>query len=110
MAFQSRSWGRSKLAKMVGARCGLPYRDAKRIVNAVLEETAKCIVTGRHVWYYGFGQFRVVITAPRPTARNPKKPHMLYPMPARSIVKFSPAKPLKDAVAKLLNNNERTAL
>ena len=66
---------------------------AEGIVEAVLEGITTALAKGEKVELRGFGTFKVKESKPR-TGRNPKTGEEIQ-IPAKKVVKFTPAKELK---------------
>jgi DNA-binding protein HU-beta len=76
------------------------YADTKKnaglIIEEVFDKIAAALIAGEEVSIHGFGKFKLVDRDAK-TCRNPQTGETVQ-SPAHSVVKFSPAKPLKDAV------------
>jgi len=75
------------------ARPGLSRRQAKELVEAVLEEIVSTLVAGEDVSLHGFGKFAVRQKRERP-GRNPKT-GVAAPVTARRVVAFKASGILK---------------
>lgn len=81
----------------VAEKAGLTKKDTESVVDAALEVTKECLVSGDSISFIGFGSFDVATRA----AREGKVPgtDKTYKSPATNVVKFKVGKQLKDAVA-----------
>lgn len=69
---------------------------ATEIVNTILESIEEELAKGGSVSLHGFGTFKVLSRAER-VGRNPRT-NAVIKIAATKVVKFSPAKALKEAV------------
>lgn len=88
---------RRGLAERVSARLDVSLAEADDVVQVVLGELARGIVTDGAVAVTGLGSFRVVERAPR-TGRNPHTGATVA-IPGRAKLKFVPSPRLADWVA-----------
>jgi len=83
-----------EIAQAVYSAClGLSRRQAKELVEAVLEEIVSTLVAGEDVSLHGFGKFAVRQKRERP-GRNPKT-GVAAPVTARRVVAFKASGILK---------------
>ena len=73
--------------------------EAKDVFEAVFDIVSNHLVAGEDVAILGIGKFKVVERAAR-TARNPQDGSKIE-IPAKKVVRFAPAKSLKEGVAGL---------
>lgn len=73
-----------------------PKTNVKNVLDATLETITDSLEAGEKVDMFGFGSFSVVERAAR-KGRNPATGDAID-IPASKVVKFKPAKGLKDAV------------
>ncbi len=87
---------RQDLVTAVAERAGLPRSDVARAVDAVFDCIAGALSSGGDVKVVGFGTFHVT----RRAATSGRNPRTGEPMicDARNQPKFTPGKPLRDAV------------
>lgn len=83
----------AELTKETGSK-----KTAEAAFNCVVEQIKKGLKKEGTVSLYGMGTFRVVKRAAR-KGRNPKTGETIK-IKAKKVVRFAPAKALKDAVAK----------
>ena len=99
-ASSNRSQGtltKREIAHAVYAVCpGLSRRQAKELVDAVLEEIVCALAIGEDVNLRGFGKFTVRQKCERP-GRNPKT-GVAAPIAARKVITFKASGNLKDEV------------
>jgi DNA-binding protein HU-beta len=88
---------RSELVSQVAERAGLTKREAERAVAAVVEAVGEALRSGSEVRLAGLGIFEVVQRAAK-VGRNIRTGQRIE-VPARRVVRFRAAKPLRDAVA-----------
>jgi nucleoid DNA-binding protein len=67
----------------------VPCTQARRLVNAFLQEVKNALNQGTSVELRGFGRWDIKLAKPR-IGRNPKKPQLKIVIPARKAVKFKP--------------------
>lgn len=87
---------KDELARGVAERSGLEVGQAKKAVEATLEEISKQIAGGNEVRLTGFGKFSAVGRAAR-EGRNPKTGESMQ-IAAKTVPKFSAGAELKKAV------------
>jgi integration host factor subunit alpha len=88
---------KQEIARAVYSACPrISRRQAKELVNAVLEEIVSVLVAGEDVKLRGFGNFAVCQKRERP-GRNPKT-GVLAPIAARRVVTFKGSEKLKAEV------------
>lgn len=78
---------------------GITKKDAGLAIDGVVEAFKDGILEDGKVTIVGFGSFRTMARKAR-TARNPKTGEPVE-VPAKMVLKFTPAKSLKDGVASL---------
>ncbi|MBI2821355.1 MAG: HU family DNA-binding protein [Acidobacteria bacterium] len=89
---------KADLARLVYHRHGgISYRDAKRIVEILLNRLKARLVGGENVKLTGFGSFNVV-SRRRRLGRNPQTGQAIM-LSSRSCVSFKPSKQLKFLVS-----------
>jgi DNA-binding protein HU-beta len=88
---------KDELARGVAERSGLEVGQAKKAVEATLEEITKQIAGGNEIRLTGFGKFSAVERAAR-EGRNPKTGESMQ-IAAKTVPKFSAGAELKKAVA-----------
>lgn len=74
-----------------------PYSHAEPWVNAVLNSLADAITAEDSVQFMGFGKFEHIARKAR-HGRNASTGELI-PIPARTVVKFTPAKQIAQAVS-----------
>lgn len=88
---------KAELVEKVYVKAGLPSKaKAEEALDAVIDCVREALVAGDAVSFTGFGSFKVNIRAAR-KGRNPQT-HEEIDIPASKVVKFTPAKALKDAL------------
>lgn len=84
------------LAEAVQKVLGGSRAEAMRAVDGLFDTIEKSLTRGEDVKVAGFGVFRKKIRKAR-EARNPKTGQMVH-VPEKKVVRFTPAKALKQAV------------
>ena len=84
---------RADLAEKLTHDLGLSKREAKEVVDGFFETICTALENGHQVKLRGFGNFNLRDKKQRP-GRNPKTGEE-FPVPARRVVTFHPAKMLK---------------
>jgi DNA-binding protein HU-beta len=87
---------KDELARGVAERSGLEVGQAKKAVEAMLEEISKQLAGGNEIRLTGFGKFSAVERSAR-EGRNPKTGESMQ-IPAKTVPKFSAGAELKKAV------------
>ena len=90
---------KADLINFVAGDTGVTKKDARTIINAVLEGMTDGLSTDGKVTLVGFGTFSAVARKAR-KARNPKTGEAID-VPAKVVPKFKASKALKEAVADL---------
>ena len=70
------------------------------MVSKTLDIISEALAKGNNVELRNFGVFEVKSTKPR-VGRNPNRPEIPVPIPARSVVRFKAGKVMKAEVLKL---------
>ena len=87
---------KADLVKEVSSKCELTQSAVEEVVNVVFEKVTAALVGGDEVKLKDFGNFVVKTKAAR-TGTNPGTGQKIQ-IPASKVVKFKPAKALKDSV------------
>jgi DNA-binding protein HU-beta len=87
---------KDELVRGVAERSGLEVGQAKKAVEAALEEISKQLAGGNEIRLTGFGKFSAVERSAR-EGRNPKTGESMQ-IPAKTVPKFSAGAELKKAV------------
>ena len=87
---------KQELVIAVADRAGLARGDAGRAVDAVFDTITGALTGGSEVKLVGFGTFHVTHRAAS-SGRNPRTGEPMQ-LDARNQPKFSPGKPLRDAI------------
>ena len=87
---------KDELTRGVAERSGLEVGQAKKAVEATLEEISQQLAGGNEIRLTGFGKFSAVARAAR-EGRNPKTGESMT-IPAKTVPKFSAGAELKKAV------------
>ena len=82
------------IARLVERNPSLTYRDAERVVNAILDEIVEGLAEGRRVELRGFGVFSVRERKPR-ISRNPSTNEKVE-VPAKKAPHFKAGKELHE--------------
>ena len=84
------------LAELFHEKLGLPIKDAKDILEMVIEEIKLSLEAGHNVKISGFGKWAIRSKRPR-RGRNPHTGDQLE-ISARRVVTFHPSDKLRDAI------------
>jgi nucleoid DNA-binding protein len=79
---------------------GLTRFQVSDTVQKILDHIARTLAKGDRVELRNFGIFEVKIRKAR-VGRNPNKPAVAVPIPARAVVKFSAGREMRTKVLKL---------
>lgn len=91
-----------ELVSKISKETGLNQKDVFNIIQKTLDHVTDALATAQNVEIRNFGIFEVVLRKAKP-GRNPKKPTINVPIPARAIVKFSSGKIMRHRVLELTN-------
>ena len=97
------------LVVRISEETGLIQTQVIDIVQKTLDHISEALAKGDNVELRNFGVFEVRILQAR-TGRNPHKPEVAVPIPARATVKFKAGKEMRAEVLKLTPNGARKAL
>lgn len=106
---RTKCFGRLKLAEVVSSRCGIPIKDAKLAVEAMIDGMTEALARGQLVMFYDFGRFEIEVRKGKfgrsgfaPVGRGGRggKGVPVW-IPMRAQVRFKTCKKLADCVAKL---------
>lgn len=86
----------SDIVKTVASQTGASQSATRPVVNTVFDAILGKLSEGEDVSIAGFGKFTLKTRAAR-TARNPQTGAPVQ-VPERTVVKFTPAKALKDSI------------
>ena len=87
---------KAELIESIASEAKISKADAKRALDAFVNNTTKALKKGERVALVGFGTFSITKRAAR-KGRNPQTGAAVK-IPARTVPKFSAGKGLKDAV------------
>lgn len=87
---------KTQLIDHIANETGLSKAAATRALDAAIDGISRTLERNENVALIGFGSFSVKQRAAR-EGRNPKTGDAVH-IPARTVIKFSPGKKLKDAV------------
>ena len=85
------------LVAEVAKRTGLSKADVGRVVDAAIATIRDSVVRGERVTLADFGTFERRHRNQR-VARNPRKPDVPIPVPARDLPSFTPGKEFRESV------------
>ncbi|WP_457634718.1 HU family DNA-binding protein [Persephonella sp.] len=89
---------KAELIAKVSTQAGVSKASAERCINAFVDALSEALEKGERVALPGLGVFSVKERAAR-TGRNPRTGEVVQ-IPAKKVVKFSPAKTLQAKVNK----------
>ena len=89
---------KSGLVAEVAKRTDLNKADVARVVDEAMDVIRDTVARGERVSLVGFGTFEKR-RRNRRVARNPKKPEVVVPVPARDVPSFAPGEAFRHAVA-----------
>ncbi|SRR5579885_1505344 len=88
------------LVVRISSETGLAQQEVFSVVQKTLDYISEALAKGDKVELRNFGVFEVKIRKPR-VGRNPNKPDVNVPIPARATVKFRAGKEMRAEVLKL---------
>ena len=95
------SFSTNDLVVEVSNKTGVTHREAREVINLILETISDKLADNENVTLRNFGSFSVKVAKGK-IGRNPSNPSVDLPIPPRAVVKFSPGKELREKVASLL--------
>lgn len=88
---------KAELVEKIYVKAGLPSKaKAEEALDAMIGCLRDALVAGDTITFTGFGSFKVNTRAAR-KGRNPRTGEEID-IPASKVIKFTPGKPLKDAI------------
>ena len=90
---------KANIIEAIAKKYGMTKKDAKTMLEAVVDTLVETLEAGNSVAIPGFGKLKIVERAAR-QAHNPQTKEIIE-VPAKKAVRFAPAKALKDAIAEL---------
>lgn len=87
----------NQFAAKLSDKAHLPRAHAAQVLSHVVDILCAEVAAGEKVSLFGLGTFKVVERAPR-KARNPMT-GAVVDVPAKKVVKFTPAKRLREELA-----------
>lgn len=88
---------KAELVEKIYQKAGLPSKaKAEEALDTMIACLRDALVAGDTVTFTGFGSFKVNTRAAR-KGRNPRTGEEID-IPASKVIKFTPGKPLKDAI------------
>ena len=94
------------LITSVARASGLTKLDSEKAINATFQSITASLTKGDYAFVMGFGRFTIA-QRQETTGRNPRTGEKIQ-IPAKRVVRFTSAQPLKDAVA--LSPKEASAM
>ncbi len=88
---------KKKLIQVISQKKGMHPNDVRGIVQAFLDAMTDCLSDGDRLEFRDFGVFEVVERKQK-IGRNPKNASVPIVIPARSAVKFTPGKKMKQVI------------
>jgi len=97
---------KGELISQVARSVGSTQLAAEKVINAMFQSITASLTKGYYAFVMGFGRFTVA-QRQATTGRNPRTGEKIQ-IPAKRVVRFSPGKALKEAVA--LSPKEASAM
>lgn len=88
------------LVVRISNECGLTQHQVLDVVEKTLGCITETLAKGDKVELRNFGVFEVKIRKAR-VGRNPRKPKVVVPIPARAVVKFKLGKQIRAEIVKI---------
>jgi nucleoid DNA-binding protein len=88
------------LVVRISNECGLTQRQVLGVLKKTLGCISETLAKGDKVELRNFGVFEVKIRKAR-VGRNPRKPKVVVPIPARAVVKFKFGKEMRAEIVKI---------
>jgi nucleoid DNA-binding protein len=96
------------LVVRISEETGMMQTQVFDVLRKTLDHISEALAKGDKVELRNFGVFDVRIAKARP-GRNPRKPEIDVPVPARATVKFKAGKEMRAEVLKLTPNGTKKA-
>lgn len=88
---------KKKLIQVIAQKRGVHPDDVREVIQSFLDVMTDCLSQGNRLEFRDFGVFEIV-TRKQKVGRNPKNASVPITIPARSAVKFTPGKKMKELV------------
>jgi integration host factor subunit beta len=88
---------KKKLIQVIAQKQGVHPDDVREVIQSFLDIITDCLAEGNRLEFRDFGVFEIV-TRKQKIGRNPKNAAVPIVIPARSVVKFTPGKKMKELV------------
>ena len=96
------------LVVRISNELGMTQQEVFDVLQKTLDSITDCLAEGDQVVLRKFGAFQVR-EAKAKVGRNPNRPGVDVPIPARAVVKFKPGKVLREQVAPVLPKLQQAA-
>ncbi|HAZ15636.1 MAG: integration host factor subunit beta [Chlamydiae bacterium GWC2_50_10] len=96
---------KKKLVQLIAQKYGLHPNDVRNVTQALLDLMTDSLAQGDRLEFRDFGVFEIV-ERKRKIGRNPKNAAVPIVIPARSAVKFTPGKKMKQLVEEKKHETE----
>lgn len=91
---------KKKLVHEISLDKGVHPNDVRVVIQAFLDKMTDCLARGDRLEFRDFGVFEIVQRKQK-IGRNPKNASVAIIIPARSAVKFTPGKKMRDLMGDL---------
>jgi nucleoid DNA-binding protein len=88
---------KKKLIQTIAQKKGVHPDDVREVIQSFLDAMTDCLAQGDRLEFRDFGVFEIVVRKQK-VGRNPKNAAVPITIPARSVVKFTPGKKMKEMV------------
>jgi nucleoid DNA-binding protein len=99
---------KKKLVQVISQKHGMHPNDVRNVIQSFLDVMTDYLAEGDRLEFRDFGVFEIVKRKQK-VGRNPKNAAVPIVIPARSAVKFTPGKKMKEMIEEMDSQAERSA-
>ena len=90
---------KKELVNKISEEHNIHPNEVRKVIQSFLDAVTLCLSKGDRLEFRDFGIFEIVRREQK-VGRNPKNPSVAIVIPARSAVKFTPGKEMKEMIEK----------
>lgn len=91
---------KKRLVHLISNARGIHPNEVRNVIQSFLDAMTDALAKGDRLEFRDFGVFEIVVRK-RKVGRNPKNAAVPIVIPARTAVKFTPGKKMRDMIEKL---------
>jgi integration host factor subunit beta len=99
---------KKKLVQVISQKHGMHPNDVRNVIQSFLDVMTDYLAEGDRLEFRDFGVFEIVKRKQK-VGRNPKNAAVPIVIPARSAVKFTPGKKMKEMIEEMDSQAESSA-